>query len=155
MIRHNLLFDECRDLTFPDCRKNTKSGKAWKTRALAHTESNVANWEKCAQLCFEWRGSNGEMCEFWQYHSSSDSFLYRKKCYFKRGSSSCAAPTLATRGVLLNSYKHTTAGSCPPLSGSTCRSGKRYGKLTTLATKKNPRIVTLVSQNPRRKNKCQ
>ena len=137
VIWHNLLFDQCKDLTFPDCRKNIQSRKAWKQWENLHTESNVASWEKCAQLCFEWRGSNGEMCEFWQYHSSSDlsSFMsHRKKCYFKRGSSSCAAPTLATRGVLLNSYKHTTAGSCPPLTGSTCRSGKRYGKLTTYAT---------------------
>ena len=125
VIWHNLLFDECRDLTFPDCRKNIKSGKGWKTGALAHTESNVANWEKCAQLCFEWRGSNGEICEFWQYHSSSD-LLARKKCYFKSGSSSCAAPTTIY-------WSTATSGSCPPLSGSTCRSGKRYGKLTTLS----------------------
>ena len=127
VIWHNLLFDECRDLTFPDCQKNIKSGKGWKTGALAHTESNVANWEKCAQLCFEWRGSNGEMCEFWQYHSSSDGLFTRKKCYFKSGSSSCAAPTLTY-------WSTATSGSCPPLSGSTCRSGKRYGKLTTYAT---------------------
>ena len=127
VIWHNLLFDECRGLTFSDCRKNIQSGRAWKKWENLHAESNVASWEKCAQLCFEWRGSNGEICEFWQYHSSSDGLFTRKKCYFKSGSSSCAAPTHYRS-------KDATSGSCPPLSSSTCRSSKRYGKLTTYAT---------------------
>ena len=116
-----------------ECQQTKKANKYWST-GLVNADAyklNVATWEECATFCSQWRGANGEICEFWD-HCKSD-FCDTHKAYPKyvshacsiKNRSKCNDPTEVTEPTWPGNPGIMTAGTCPSPRNSICGKGKK------------------------------